>query len=417
MAALTDTLTFLVLAFEGPDPVSQVGGLATRVNTLTPVLAQQGHDVHQYFMGDAARPAFEIHNQVHWHRWGQDLMRKYPRSCYDGEDLKAEDLARSWPAHVLDTWVRPAARRGQRVVVLAEDWQTVPAVLALSDVAWHQGLRRHLCLVWNANNPFGFERINWPRLAYVANLTTVSRWMKHVMWGFGVNPVVIPNGLSEDAFQAPPADDAARVRSAWPHAVLLFKIGRYDPNKCWLPAIGAVPLLKSRGLRTQLLVRGNSEPYGNEVRTLARHLDLTWERRPWPKEWWATLPESSADIVEITSPIPAADLKLLYRAADAVLANSGREPFGLVGLEVMGAGGVAVVGSTGEDYARPFVNAITVESDQSEELAHIVSTLHHDRDLTAAIRSGGLATAPSYSWHALMPQIFYHLRFFLNGPR
>lgn len=417
MAAPTDTFTFLVLAFEGPDPVSQVGGLATRVNTLTPVLAQHGHEVHQYFMGDADLPAHEIRHQVHLHRWGQALMRAYPRSCYDGETLKAEDLARSWPAHVLDSWLRPAARRGQRVVVLAEDWQTVPAVIALSDLAWHQGLRRNLCLLWNANNPFGFDRIDWPRLAYVANLTTVSRWMKHVMASHGVNPAVIPNGLSQDAFQAPAPSDGARVRALWPHDVLLFKIGRYDPNKCWLPAISALPLIKSRGLTVQLLVRGSSEPYRHEVRALARRLDLRWEQCPWPHDWLTVLPEIHADILEITSPIPPGDLKLLYRAADAVLANSGREPFGLVGLEVMGAGGVAVVGSTGEDYARPFVNAMTVESEEPEELAHIVSTLHDGPSWAEAIRAGGLATAPSYSWEALMPQLFYHLRFFLNGPR
>jgi len=33
----------------------------------------------------------------------------------------------------------------------------------------------------------------------------------------------------------------------------------------------------------------------------------------------------------------------LYAAADAVLANSGKEPFGLVGLEVMAAGGIAIL--------------------------------------------------------------------------
>jgi hypothetical protein len=40
-------------------------------------------------------------------------------------------------------------------------------------------------------------------------------------------------------------------------------------------------------------------------------------------------------------------------SADAVFANSGHEPFGLVGLETMAAGGVACTGCSGEDYAIP----------------------------------------------------------------
>ena len=50
-------------------------------------------------------------------------------------------------------------------------------------------------------------------------------------------------------------------------------------------------------------------------------------------------------------------------SADAVLANSGHEPFGLVGLEVMAAGGIAFTGSTGEDYVLSFENAIALETE------------------------------------------------------
>jgi glycosyltransferase involved in cell wall biosynthesis len=41
---------------------------------------------------------------------------------------------------------------------------------------------------------------------------------------------------------------------------------------------------------------------------------------------------------------------VLFHSAAAVLANSHHEPFGLVGLETMAAGGVACIGYTGEDY-------------------------------------------------------------------
>ena len=54
-------------------------------------------------------------------------------------------------------------------------------------------------------------------------------------------------------------------------------------------------------------------------------------------------------------------LPVFYAAADGTLANSGYEPFGLVGLEAMAAGGIAYVGSTGEDYARPLQNCVVLD--------------------------------------------------------
>ena len=65
------------------------------------------------------------------------------------------------------------------------------------------GLRERATLLWNANNGFGFERIDWPRLAGAAVLTTVSRYMKHAMRPLGVNPIVIPNGLAPEAYGCP----------------------------------------------------------------------------------------------------------------------------------------------------------------------------------------------------------------------
>ena len=62
---------------------------------------------------------------------------------------------------------------------------------------------------------------------------------------------------------------------------------------------------------------------------------------------------SDADILFLDYFIAERTLRAMYQAADGVLANSEREPFGLVGLEVMASGGIAYVGRTGEDYAVP----------------------------------------------------------------
>ena len=60
-------------------------------------------------------------------------------------------------------------------------------------------------------------------------------------------------------------------------------------------------------------------------------------------------------------------LRALYQASHAVLANSGREPFGLVGLEVMSCQGLTITGATGEEYLRPFDNGISVETNDPFE--------------------------------------------------
>ena len=50
-------------------------------------------------------------------------------------------------------------------------------------------------LLWNANNTKGFERIDWDRLNFVATLTTVSRYMKQIMRTYGLDRLIIPNGI------------------------------------------------------------------------------------------------------------------------------------------------------------------------------------------------------------------------------
>src|SRR5207245_392133 len=98
--------------------------------------------------------------------------------------------------------------------------------------------------------------------------------------------------------------------------------------------------------------------------------------------------------------VSEAALRALYAGADGVLANSEKEPFGLVGLEVMGAGGIAFVGRTGEDYAIPYGNAVVVQSDDPRELLTHLAALGSRPEL---LRVGNpsrprRATARSLKW-------------------
>jgi glycosyltransferase involved in cell wall biosynthesis len=73
-------------------------------------------------------------------------------------------------------------------------------------------------------------------------------------------------------------------------------------------------------------------------------------------------------VYNITSFMPQAWLRPFYAAADAVLPNSGHEPFGLVGLEVMAACGIVFTGAGGEEYTLGGRGAIALDTDRSEEI-------------------------------------------------
>jgi glycosyltransferase involved in cell wall biosynthesis len=116
-----------------------------------------------------------------------------------------------------------------------------------------------------------------------------------------------------------------------------------------------------------------------------------------------------ADVLNVVTFLPDELLAPIYHAADAVLANSGHEPFGLVGLEVMAAGGLAVTGSSGEDYAEPFRNALVMETDDPHELAAMLRLIRRDAKLATSLRKNGRATARDFTWDHVVPQLMARL--------
>jgi glycosyltransferase involved in cell wall biosynthesis len=75
----------------------------------------------------------------------------------------------------------------------------------------------------------------------------------------------------------------------------------------------------------------------------------------------------------------------------------------LVGLEVIAAGGIAVCGATGEEYAEAFVNAIVCDTADGRELATYLRTLLASPRIASEMRRAGAETAERYSWaHALV---------------
>ena len=97
------------------------------------------------------------------------------------------------------------------VVVIGEDWHTAETVSRISDLLHWHGLRHRAILMWNCNSLMSLHRINWGRLNFTTTITTVSRYMKHRLWQYNVNPLVIPNGIP--ARNLDPVDAAQTPRS------------------------------------------------------------------------------------------------------------------------------------------------------------------------------------------------------------
>jgi glycosyltransferase involved in cell wall biosynthesis len=111
------------------------------------------------------------------------------------------------------------------------------------------------------------------------------------------------------------------------------------------------------------------------------------------------------DMVSLRSPVDTASRQLLLHSSHAVLANSGREPFGMVGLETMAAGGVACTGCSGEDYAMPGRNALVLETTDPHEFLGLFGALRAHPAQERAIRRAGRATARQYRWAEIVQRV------------
>ncbi|MER3405321.1 MAG: hypothetical protein C4289_09325 [Chloroflexota bacterium] len=125
----------------------------------------------------------------------------------------------------------------------------------------------------------------------------------------------------------------------------------------------------------------------------------------------AVVAARDADVINIKSFVSEEFKRTCYAAADATLANSGHEPFGIVGLEAMASGGVTFVGATGEDYAISFENSIVVETDDPEEIVGYIQFLSDHPNVVERVREAGRETARRFTWHDVIENLLGRLRY------
>ena len=400
-------IQFHLLSFEGPDAYARAGGIATRVSGLAQALAEADFDTHLWFIGDPALPGHETQGSLHLHRWCQWISRYHPAGVYDGEEGKRLDYAGSLPPFLLRERLWSHLQQGGRAVILAEEWHTVDAVLHLDWLLRLAGMREQVTLFWNANNTFGFDRLDWGRLAAAATITTVSRYMKQLMRPLGISPLVIPNGLATDMLLPPPRQAVAAFRARVRGRTVVGKVARWDPDKRWLLAVATLAAMKRQGWRPLLIARGGIEAHGDEVLEAAAAGGLHVVERPLPEPNIQGLLQTlegleGVDLISLRSPLDRASCQVLFQGADAVLANSAHEPFGLVGLEAMAAGGVACTGGSGEDYAVPGHNALVLETEDPQEFLGLFAALRAHPAGERALRRAGRLTARQYAWRKVV---------------
>jgi glycosyltransferase involved in cell wall biosynthesis len=228
--------------------------------------------------------------------------------------------------------------------------------------------------------------------------------MKQRMWSVGVDPLAVPNGLPSDAFEEPHPAGVRAFRGRLRGRTILAKLARWHPDKRWATSLAIVAEIKRRGWRPLLIARGGDEPYGGEMRSLARSLGLRWADRPLAggadeAGILAAIEQTGeADIVHLSAHIGPTPKRLLFHSADAVLANSVHEPFGLVGLEAMAVGGLACTGCSGEDYVLPGQNALMLETDDPREFLQLYASLRSDPGAARALRRAARWTARRFAW-------------------
>jgi glycosyltransferase involved in cell wall biosynthesis len=415
-----DNTEFVVLSFEGPDAYSNAGGLGVRVSELTRTLAGRGFQTHLYFIGDPdADPEQKVGDlPLYYHRWGQWLSRHHPGGVYDGEEAKVDDFRRSLSRHLPGAHVDPAVERGRRVVILSEEWHTAHTACDLSDALYYAGLRDHAVMVWNANNTLGFENIDFARLRFTQAISTVSPWMKHEMWQWGCNPVVVPNGIPAHWLEWSPLVEQLgnMAQRSLKERLTLGKVARFDPDKRWLMAVDAVAVLKRKGLPVLFIAKGGLEAHGHDViqRAVTQGLRVRQvqsdSKDPWSLMRSLLQAAEGADMLEIRFYLTEPLKRALFHVADAMLQNSGREPFGLVGLEVMAAGGLVFTGATGEEYARRLDNAVVLDTDDPREVEVEVLSLLSRPEEMQRMRMRGPETARQYTWDHAVDLLLHRLQ-------
>ena len=402
-------MQFHILSFEGPDGYARAGGIASRISGLSEALAEAGFETHLWFVGDPDSRQRKS-RRLSLHRWCQWISHYHPAGVYDGEEGKRADYAASLPPFLLREYLLPhlVAAAGPSCWPRSGTL-SMPCCISTRFCGGRAARPRDHLLERQQHFRLRPDRLE--PLEQAAVITTVSRYMKHHVAARRRCAGDSQRTRRRRVSRAPDRDSrGGAARAACAIAPSLTKVARWDPDKRWMLAIETVAVQKSLGWQPLLLARGGLESHGAEVMARAATMGLRVVQRTNQVSGVHGLLQAlegteRADVVELAAPLDAESCRVLFRGSAAVLANSGREPFGLVGLETMAAGGVACTGSTGEDYAIPGQNALVLETADPWEFVTLFNELRTNPVKERALRRAARATAERYAWSQIVRRL------------
>lgn len=213
---------------------------------------------------------------------------------------------------------------------------------------------------------------------------------------------VVHPGVDLELFTAVADNSSARNRFdlAADDFVLLF-VGRIQPLKApdVLIRAAAVLLEQRPDLKDRLKVVVCGGPSGTGLERPDSLVQLA-----------AELGISSA--VRFVSPLPAAELAELYRAADVVCVPSYSESFGLVAVEAQACGTPVIAAAVGGlvTAVKDGVSGLLVGNHDPAAWASAIERLINDSRLRSQLAAGALAHASKFSWQATADSLIavYH---------
>lgn len=430
MGITPENTMFVVLCFEGPDSYSMAGGLGDKITHLTSTLADLGFVVHLFFIGDPGLDGTEFRKdgKLVLHRWCQWISESHRGGVYDGEQWKIDDYTKSASLFVVQEVVHPAISAGKMVVVLGEEWQTVGAMCCIHDLLHIYHIRDKAILFWNANEIYGFERIDWDFLSRATTITVASEYMKQIILKKGVNPLVLPNGIPEVLLE--PVDEAAvsQIKGSLEAETIFAKVGRGRQDNGWKPTVNAIHNLNRVGDSAKLLahigMESDRKKVANEAKLLGIVIESITSNIDSKESYLDAVPEndlahysqaltkaSTCDILNFVHPVPPSLLKLLYQASDVVLTNNGYDPFGLIGMEAMAAGAIVFTSRRAEGIAKHMNNAIVLEKYTAEEIQFYVSYLRMHPEKRKMMGISARQTAEQWTYREVVKKLLGQVEF------
>lgn len=195
--------------------------------------------------------------------------------------------------------------------------------------------------------------------------------------GWGIRPVVIPNGVAADRFEAAEGSVSA---ASWRRQLgrYVLAVGGIEPRKGSLDLLESFALLREPDLR--LVIAGG---------------ETLFDYRDYRHQWEQRAYELGIQPI-VLGPVAHNDLPGLVAGAAAFAMPSTKEGFGLAGMEALAAG-VPVV-ARDLPVLRDLFGGVAWLAHEPTGLAHGLRELLDNTDVQR--KQAGRERARSYTWHA-----------------